>query len=46
MQNQDDETTKLPPEHFDYQLKGVVVHTGSADSGHYYSLIDEKGKWF
>jgi hypothetical protein len=30
-----------------YKLKGVVVHTGSADSGHYYSFIEDANKnWF
>lgn len=30
-----------------YKLKGVVVHTGSADSGHYYSFIEDSEKnWF
>jgi ubiquitin carboxyl-terminal hydrolase 9/24 len=30
-----------------YKLKGVVVHTGSADSGHYYSYIESQdGGWF
>lgn len=38
---------KLPDSHFLYRLKGVVVHTGSADSGHYYSFIqDQDKKWF
>ena len=27
-------------EHYQYKLKGVVVHTGTADFGHYYSLIE------
>ncbi|CAG8541215.1 3475_t:CDS:10 [Ambispora gerdemannii] len=27
---------------FEYQLVGVLVHTGSADSGHYYSFIKER----
>jgi ubiquitin carboxyl-terminal hydrolase 9/24 len=32
---------------FKFKLRGVVVHTGSADSGHYYSFIDNKqGCWF
>ena len=32
---------------FDYKLRGVVVHTGSADCGHYYSYIEAKeGEWF
>lgn len=25
-----------------YQLKGVVVHTGSAEGGHYYSFIRDE----
>ena len=34
-----------------YNLTGVVVHTGTADSGHYYSFIKDKdnssnGKWY
>jgi len=38
---------------FEYHLVGVLVHSGSADSGHYYSYIKERnprsphfGKWF
>ncbi|EGR27434.1 hypothetical protein IMG5_196170 [Ichthyophthirius multifiliis] len=27
-------------EYFEYQLAGVVVHTGTAEYGHYYSFID------
>ncbi len=36
-------------EYYNYILKGVVVHLGYADSGHYYSYIQERkdgGKWF
>lgn len=29
-----------------YNLTGVVVHMGTAESGHYYSLIKIDGKWF
>ncbi len=30
-----------------YRLKGVVVHTGTSEGGHYYSLIrdNRKEKW-
>jgi ubiquitin C-terminal hydrolase len=30
---------KQPPEYYQYQLKGVVVHSGTAFAGHYYSYI-------
>jgi ubiquitin C-terminal hydrolase len=29
-----------------YELKGVVVHSGSAEYGHYYSHIHHDKKWF
>ena len=33
---------------FEYQAVGVVVHSGSAEGGHYYSYIKDrnKGKWY
>ena len=35
-----------PKEYYEYVLKGVVVHTGTADFGHYYSYINIKNnKW-
>jgi ubiquitin C-terminal hydrolase len=34
----------LPDSYFQYQLSGVVIHMGSADSGHYYSFISEREK--
>ena len=37
-------------EYYNYNLKGVVIHMGTADSGHYYSLINDITKkqpeWF
>lgn len=49
MAGQDPNEEKLPDSYYDYQLTGVLVHTGSADSGHYYSLIKEREpphKWY
>lgn len=31
-----------PDEYYQYELMGVVVHTGTCDSGHYYSFIKER----
>ena len=38
-------------DYYNYKLKGIVIHTGTADSGHYYSFIrdsnDSNGeKWY
>jgi len=43
-----------PPNHeddfYDYELVGVLVHSGTADAGHYYSYIKDRGDgkkgWF
>ena len=35
---------KYPTDYYEYKLTGVVVHTGTADSGHYYSFIKDKDK--
>ena len=32
-----------PDEYYQYKLVGVLVHSGSADSGHYYSFIMNRG---
>jgi hypothetical protein len=29
-------------EYYEYVLAGVLVHTGSADRGHYYSFVRER----
>ena len=26
-------------DYYQYQLRGIVIHTGTAESGHYYSYI-------
>jgi hypothetical protein len=31
--------TVHPREYYEYRLKGIVVHSGTANSGHYYSFI-------
>ena len=33
---------EYPPSYFEYKLSGVVIHMGIADSGHYYSLIQDR----
>ena len=30
---------RRPPAYYQYELKGVVVHSGTAFAGHYYSYI-------
>ncbi|ETO25574.1 Ubiquitin carboxyl-terminal hydrolase family protein, partial [Reticulomyxa filosa] len=36
-----------PPEYYDYRLVGILVHTGNANSGHYYSYGESPdGKWW
>lgn len=35
------------PGYYEYTLAGILVHTGMADAGHYYSYIkDASGEWF
>jgi ubiquitin C-terminal hydrolase len=31
-----------PAECYDYSLKGIIIHSGNADRGHYYSYINTK----
>ena len=45
---------QYPQEYYDYKLTGIVIHMGTAEGGHYYSLImdreksnmPEKERWF
>lgn len=36
---EEDDLPRYPPEYYEYALVGIVVHQGSADSGHYYSFV-------
>jgi len=38
-------TMKYAPEYYNYELVGIVVHSGTADSGHYYSYIKEQERF-
>lgn len=43
------EALHRPKEHYEYVLRGIVIHTGTADSGHYYSYVQERAGsdgWF
>lgn len=35
---------KRPAGYYKYKLNGCVVHSGTADSGHYYSFIRDQTK--
>jgi ubiquitin C-terminal hydrolase len=40
--------TKREPGYYEYSLAGIVVHSGMADSGHYFSIIrdpEQAGLW-
>ena len=37
------QASAMPESFFEYELKGVVVHIGSAFAGHYYSFVKERG---
>lgn len=36
---------KYPDDYYKYSLKGIIIHSGTADSGYYYSLIKDNGLW-
>jgi|LauGreDrversion4_2_1035121.scaffolds.fasta_scaffold10741_1 uncharacterized UBP type Zn finger protein len=47
----ENEPLKYPKEYYEFSLSGIVVHSGTADSGHYYSFIKDRehpetGKWY
>lgn len=39
----ENETESETNQSYEYDLVGVTVHTGTADGGHYYSFIRERG---
>ncbi len=39
-----DELSWRTSKYYEYSLRGVLVHTGTADSGHYYSLCSVRNK--
>ncbi|KAL4498387.1 hypothetical protein ABPG72_013193 [Tetrahymena utriculariae] len=42
----EDNSNIHPPEYYKYRLKGITVHQGTAELGHYYSYINYKeDKW-
>ncbi|EAS02785.2 ubiquitin carboxy-terminal hydrolase (macronuclear) [Tetrahymena thermophila SB210] len=42
----EDNANVHPPEYYKYRLKGITVHQGTAELGHYYSYINYKeDKW-
>ena len=44
----EDQLHAIKPEggYFNFKLRGITIHRGTAESGHYYSIIkDKKGRW-
>eukprot|EP00727_Mastigamoeba_balamuthi_P010386 m51a1_g5970 putative ubiquitin domain-containing protein (1649) ;mRNA; f:219026-227559 len=48
MENQPLTDEQAQPGYYDYKLVGVLVHSGGADAGHYYSYIKNRqtGLWY
>ena len=36
---------KYPEEYYKYKLRGIIIHLGTADNGHYYSFIRHENQW-
>ena len=39
------QNSDLAENYYTYKLRGVVIHSGTAESGHYYSLVKLGAKW-
>ena len=35
----------LPKDYYQYQLRGVALHIGMAEAGHYYSIVKDGDRW-
>eukprot|EP01035_Chromulina_nebulosa_P018175 gene18175-23833_t len=47
MHNNEENSNCYPASFYQYELGGIVVHTGTADSGHYFSYIkDDSSRWY
>eukprot|EP01130_Rhizamoeba_saxonica_P015756 TRINITY_DN711_c6_g1_i1.p1 TRINITY_DN711_c6_g1~~TRINITY_DN711_c6_g1_i1.p1 ORF type:complete len:2276 (-),score=421.97 TRINITY_DN711_c6_g1_i1:69-6896(-) len=40
-----EKSEEYPPNYYEYKLSGVLVHSGNADSGHYYSFIKDRSNY-
>jgi ubiquitin carboxyl-terminal hydrolase 9/24 len=45
-ENENAEVKFKSDDSYKYNLRGVIIHTGTADSGHYYSIINNEKKWY
>ena len=41
----DNKSQTLPKDYYLYRLRGIVIHSGSAENGHYYSYIASEHRW-
>lgn len=37
---------KFNDDYYQFRLRGIIIHLGSADRGHYYSYIRDKDQWY
>jgi ubiquitin C-terminal hydrolase len=37
---------KYPDEYYKFFLRGIIIHLGTAENGHYYSFIKQENSWF
>ena len=45
------DNNEIPSDYYDYELQGILIHSGTAQYGHYYSVIysedkEPSGKWY